>query len=109
MVLRVTSLEGLLILRPFNYAKISCRQSQDTRKEFKRLDNIRLKTIAEIGGTLEKENALRILSYNAPMNGETEELIHDVKVSFHSTLQTRRRKKLITSPRSNRIYNDGPS
>ncbi|KAG1830650.1 hypothetical protein EV424DRAFT_1307763, partial [Suillus variegatus] len=36
MLSRVTSLEGLLVLRPFNKKKICCRQSEDTRVEEKR-------------------------------------------------------------------------
>lgn len=98
MVSRVTSLEGLLILRPFNYAKISCHQSQDTRTEFRRLENIRLKTIAEIGSPLEKETALRILSpHTCPMPSTNRDA--GAEVSLHSTLQTKRQKKIITGPR----------
>ncbi|KAJ3880116.1 hypothetical protein F5051DRAFT_400738 [Lentinula edodes] len=33
MVSRVTSLSGLLILRPFQLKKIQCRQSEDMRNE----------------------------------------------------------------------------
>ncbi|KAF8167650.1 hypothetical protein B0H34DRAFT_637163, partial [Crassisporium funariophilum] len=44
MVSRITSLEGLLILRPFQQSKISCRQSEDTCKEFKHLEILRLQT-----------------------------------------------------------------
>ncbi|KAI0038040.1 hypothetical protein FA95DRAFT_1478114, partial [Auriscalpium vulgare] len=44
MISRVKSLEGLLILRPFARKKIMCRQSQDSRLEFRRLDFVRLQT-----------------------------------------------------------------
>ncbi|KAG1871665.1 hypothetical protein F4604DRAFT_1498319, partial [Suillus subluteus] len=37
MVLRVKSLQGLLILRPFDKSKIMCRQSEDARCEENRL------------------------------------------------------------------------
>ncbi|KZV98821.1 hypothetical protein EXIGLDRAFT_581197, partial [Exidia glandulosa HHB12029] len=38
MASRVKSLAGLLVLRPFEYSKISCRNSQDLREELNRLD-----------------------------------------------------------------------
>ncbi|KDQ54426.1 hypothetical protein JAAARDRAFT_108469, partial [Jaapia argillacea MUCL 33604] len=44
MVSRATCLKGLLILRPFNRAKICSRQSQETREEMNRLNVLRLKT-----------------------------------------------------------------
>ncbi|PCH37359.1 hypothetical protein WOLCODRAFT_48061, partial [Wolfiporia cocos MD-104 SS10] len=44
MISRVTSLEGLIILRPFDRGKISCRQSQDMRNEMVRLNILRLQT-----------------------------------------------------------------
>ena len=50
MVSRVTLLEGLLILRPFRSSKIKCRQSEDVRKEFKRLDGLKLLTINKLEG-----------------------------------------------------------
>ncbi|KAH9853911.1 hypothetical protein C2E23DRAFT_695761, partial [Lenzites betulinus] len=37
MLSRATSLEGVLILRPFDHSKITCRQSEDLRKEMSRL------------------------------------------------------------------------
>ncbi|KZV97596.1 hypothetical protein EXIGLDRAFT_581814, partial [Exidia glandulosa HHB12029] len=40
MVSRVKSLQGLLILRPFAFSKISCRNSQELRLELDRLDKI---------------------------------------------------------------------
>ncbi|KAI9059961.1 hypothetical protein FKP32DRAFT_1538041, partial [Trametes sanguinea] len=44
MLSRATSLDGIIILRPFPYAKISCRQSEDVRNELTRLDILALKT-----------------------------------------------------------------
>ncbi|KAJ3878153.1 hypothetical protein F5879DRAFT_762646, partial [Lentinula edodes] len=37
MASRVKSLDGLLILRPFQLKKIQCRQSEDSRNEHARL------------------------------------------------------------------------
>ena len=61
MVSRVTSLEGLLILRPFKLSKIKCHQSQDTRKEINRLNRLRLQTITRIGTFEEKKKAHALL------------------------------------------------
>jgi len=110
MVSRVTSLEGLLILRPFQYGKISCRQSQDTRKEFRRLDIIRLKTIAEIGSTIEKEMAKEILTLHtstAPSTNQGARL--QDPVPNVSTSSTRRQKKRITNQTRDTFPGDDPN
>ncbi|KAJ7110814.1 hypothetical protein C8R43DRAFT_826035, partial [Mycena crocata] len=44
MVSRATSLQGLVILTPFKKDKITCRQSQDVRTEFRRLRYLALTT-----------------------------------------------------------------
>ncbi|KAI9067027.1 hypothetical protein FKP32DRAFT_1550568, partial [Trametes sanguinea] len=44
MLSRATSLNGVVILRPFPMSKITCRQSQDVRNELLRLDILALKT-----------------------------------------------------------------
>ncbi|KAJ4464238.1 hypothetical protein C8J55DRAFT_412949, partial [Lentinula edodes] len=44
MVSRVRTLDGLLILRPFQFKKIQCRQSQDSRLEHRRLFFLSLET-----------------------------------------------------------------
>ncbi|KAI9064824.1 hypothetical protein FKP32DRAFT_1532866, partial [Trametes sanguinea] len=44
MLSRATSLNGVLILRPFSFNKISCRMSEDVRNEMRRLETLRLKT-----------------------------------------------------------------
>ncbi|KAF8064264.1 hypothetical protein FPV67DRAFT_1397973, partial [Lyophyllum atratum] len=44
MVSRVTSLDGLLILRPFSKSKIQSRRSEDSRRERRRLELLRLHT-----------------------------------------------------------------
>ena len=68
MVSRVTSLEGLLILRSFKFSKIKCHQSQDTRQEFRRLDMLRLRTIAKIGSSEEQTKARDALLNNSGAN-----------------------------------------
>ncbi|KAJ4464308.1 hypothetical protein C8J55DRAFT_403121, partial [Lentinula edodes] len=45
MVSRVKTLDGLLVLRPFQLKKIQCRQSEDSRSEHKRLQLLALETI----------------------------------------------------------------
>ena len=46
-------MEGLIILREFDFSQISKRRSEDLRKEYKRLECLKLKTIikhaAEVG------------------------------------------------------------
>jgi len=64
MVSHVTSLKGLLILRPFKFSKIKCHQSQDTRREFSQLNMLRLRTIVKIGTSEEQQNAIDTLSVN---------------------------------------------
>ena len=49
MVSRSSSLEGLVILRDFDYGKVTRRHSEDLRKELKRLECLRLQTIVKIG------------------------------------------------------------
>ncbi|KAH7872502.1 uncharacterized protein C8R40DRAFT_1013915, partial [Lentinula edodes] len=44
MASRVKSLDGLLILRPFQLKKIQCRQSEDSRKEHTRLNILAVHT-----------------------------------------------------------------
>lgn len=64
MVSRITSLDGLLILRPFRPAKIKCRQSEDTRQELKRLEHLRLQTIINFGTAKERSAALAMTNVN---------------------------------------------
>ena len=58
MVSRVRKLEDLLILRPFPIGKITCRMSEDTRREQTRLHYLHLKTICKHGTPSEHEIAL---------------------------------------------------
>jgi len=62
MLSRVTSLEGLAILRPFDKRKIQSRQSEDSRREAKRLEYLRLHTIIQYGDEDESATAQAILS-----------------------------------------------
>lgn len=48
MASRVKSLDGLLILRPFDKKKIRCNSSEDTRKEERRLKSMHDNTIHQI-------------------------------------------------------------
>lgn len=61
MVSRVKSLDGLLILRPFSEGKITCRRSEDARRETKRLEFLRLRTLIQYSTAAEemqvRENA----------------------------------------------------
>jgi hypothetical protein len=74
MISRVRSLDGLRILRPFNIAKIQCRQSEDSRREFRRLDFIRLLTIVEFGTASEKAEARDALSRTNYRDQTTQEV-----------------------------------
>jgi hypothetical protein len=62
MISRATSLDGLLILRPFQQKKISCALSQDARIEKTRLHRLSLQTLIEFGNTEESEQARNALS-----------------------------------------------
>jgi len=62
MLSRVTSLEGLAILRPFDKHKIQSRQSEDSRRETKRLEFLRMHTIIQHGDENESAMAQMILS-----------------------------------------------
>ena len=75
MLSRVTSLEGLAILRPFDKRKIQCRQSEDSRREKKRLDFLRMHTIIQHGDESESASAQMILSnsqYREQINMDVE-------------------------------------
>ena len=97
MISCVMSLDGLLILCPFNYAKISCRQSQDTRTEMRRLKIIWLKTIAEVGTSIEKETAKKILSLHTcpepSTNKDAENTENPVYIPIVSTTEKKDHKR----------------
>ena len=61
MISRATSLNGLRVLRGFDSKQIRKRRSEDLRKEFKRLLNLKWKTIVEIGIGDEVKEAKRKL------------------------------------------------
>jgi hypothetical protein len=90
MVSRVTSIKGLLILRPFKFAKIKCNQSQDTRKEFSRLNRLRLHTIAKIGSAEEQKDAQAALLNECRFNIENME----TETIEPQTRQTTQHKKV---------------
>jgi ATP-dependent exoDNAse (exonuclease V) alpha subunit len=73
MVSRATSLEAILILRPFDWSKICCRQSQDTRQEIERINILQLKTKMRHGTLTESAEAQQDLydaGYGAQENEE---------------------------------------
>ena len=53
MISRVKSLEGLIIMRPFNKKRICCRWSEDVRREFARLRMLELLTLVEHGSDID--------------------------------------------------------
>jgi hypothetical protein len=57
MISWVTSLQGLLILRPFEKKKIQCNMSEDTRKEFRRLHILNLHSLMEYGNEDDRNKA----------------------------------------------------
>ena len=57
MVSRVSTLDGLLILRPFSKTRITRRQSEDSRREEQRLNLLRLQTITQTGTSNESNVA----------------------------------------------------
>jgi len=62
MVSRSTSLTGLIVLRDFESGKIMRRHSEDLRKEFKRLECLRLQTVMKIGSESERHDAKQMLA-----------------------------------------------
>ena len=70
MLSRVKSLEGLQILRPFKIARIQCHQSEDKRREIRRLDFLRLITIMGTGTPSESSEARKLLSTTKYKNQE---------------------------------------
>jgi hypothetical protein len=61
MISRATSLNGILILRPFNFSKICCCQSQDSRQEKERINILELETKITHGTLTESMDARQTL------------------------------------------------
>ena len=55
MLSRVTSINQLRILRPFNIKKIQCKPSEDSRQETKRQTILNLHTIFQYGTEAERK------------------------------------------------------
>lgn len=73
MMSRATSLDGVLILRPFSKTKICCRQSGDICKEVNRLNILKLKTTAEFGTDAEGTTAqLQLRDLGAELHFDAE-------------------------------------
>ena len=62
MLSRVTTLEGLLILRPFAINRITCRQTEDMRRETRRLQILDLLTLIHSSTGLQRSRAEQDLS-----------------------------------------------
>ena len=62
MLSRVKSLTGLVILRPFAFNRIRCRQSEDIRRETKRLEIMNLLTLIQISDGAQRVQAESDLS-----------------------------------------------
>ena len=76
MISRVTSLDGILVLRPFDFKKIRCRQSEYSRKESARINILQLKTKMKHGTLTENADAqqsLYRLGYGVQENGEEDD------------------------------------
>ena len=61
MVSRSSSMEGLIVLRNFEFGQIAKRRSEDLRKEFSRLESLRLRTIIKYGSEDQVSEAKRSL------------------------------------------------
>jgi hypothetical protein len=61
MISRAKSLDGLLVLHPFEKSKISCHQSQSMKNEFVCLEQLQLQTIMVVGTERECDEAEHIL------------------------------------------------
>ena len=70
MVSRATSMEGLVVLRDFDCGKITKRHSEDLRRELKRLECLRLRTVLQVGSEGEKRDA-RLLLGTMQSNNES--------------------------------------
>ena len=62
MASRSMSIEGLIILREFDFSQISKRRSEDLRKEFARLELLKLKTIIKYVSGEERHAAKALLA-----------------------------------------------
>ena len=67
MASRSTSIEGLIVLREFEFSQISKRRSEDLRKEFARLELLKLKTIIKYASG-EERHATKALLANVAGN-----------------------------------------
>jgi hypothetical protein len=97
MVSRVTSLEGLVILSPFTKDKISCRQNEDLRLEFRRLKYLALTTIKTYGTATEMAQATREIkaSFNDPQTVDDE---RDGSDACDRVIRIQRANAVLTAP-----------
>ena len=92
MLSRATSLDGVIILRPFAKSKISCRQSELLRDELnKRLPRLTLQTIARFGDADEVQEALQQLKEEDPAHAGQKRHTHDDSIISDSQKRSRLR------------------
>jgi len=75
MASRAQTLNGLLILRPFEKKKICCRESEDARKEKERLKILNLLTLTQLGSDSERMMALEEMKEIHKTKDNIQELI----------------------------------
>ena len=68
MISRVKSLEGLIIMRPFNKKRICCRWSEDVCREFACLRMLELLTLVEHGSDIDVRSARDELTSKGLLN-----------------------------------------
>lgn len=115
MISRVKSLDGLLIMRPFNKKKICCRLSEDVRREFGRLRMLELLTLVEHGSHDEVRDATEELTEKGLQNLIGQEYTDiDLEVVNWQSLNARQSEdnRLVTlltaspNPRKRRLLKD---
>lgn len=104
MASRVKSLNGLAILRPFDKRKIQSRQSEDSRKEAKRLEYLNLHTIMRVGSGEESASAQQTLR-----NRYQDQLCMDNNPKNSPTSTTDSAKQLQKLQTSNEVIISRPS
>ena len=96
MVSQVTSLQGLLILRPFQKKKIQSHQSEDVRQELKQIKLLCLQTIMKTGNTIESAAPQEKLSNTNFRDRIGQDESANVSTNHNMTLATRQLQQLQT-------------
>jgi hypothetical protein len=85
MISHAHSLDGLLILRPFDHRKICCCQSEDARKENQRLELLNLIMLLKLGTESEKQQVSESMKNYNMTKASIVSIIPD---NYHSGLTT---------------------